>query len=158
MATIKEKLKQDAERPAGTILLYREGVFYVAYEHSAWLFHSLVHPFKLKKVFVKCVGTYVVSIGFPMSSLDKLCAGRTVLVQQDGARMELRCDEQLPATDFDSWKNAVTPDEPQNAASLPPVASSTSDNEVLVRLREFPIESKTPLECMIFLSEIKREI
>ena len=51
------------------IILHREGIFYIVYEQSAWLFTHSVHAYKVKKAYIKCVASDVISIGFPMTSL-----------------------------------------------------------------------------------------
>ena len=62
----------------GVIYLYEEGIFYVAYEQSCYAFHKYIRQFKVKKRFVKKVGQDVVSLGFPVSSAEKLLEGRVV--------------------------------------------------------------------------------
>lgn len=47
------------------IYLYREGIFYKAYERSAYAFVTTVQQFMVKKKFFKCTNCEVVSIGFP---------------------------------------------------------------------------------------------
>ena len=56
---------------ADKIYLFREGVFLKAYEHSAFLCHTHVHPFKLSRRFIKSVNRHVISLGFPEASLKK---------------------------------------------------------------------------------------
>ena len=57
------------------IRLYAEGIFYKAYERSAWVACRVLHPFMVKKRAVRKVGQEVVSIGFPKTSLDKWAGG-----------------------------------------------------------------------------------
>lgn len=52
------------------IFFYREGVFYKAYERSAYLFVTNYKPFMVKKRFVKAAGREIVSIGFPTNSIN----------------------------------------------------------------------------------------
>lgn len=47
-----------------TLYFYREGVFYKAYERSAYLFVKYIRPFQVKKRLVKSVKQEVVSVGF----------------------------------------------------------------------------------------------
>lgn len=56
---------------ADKIYLFREGVFLKAYEHSAFLCFTYVHPFKLSRRFIKSVNRHVISLGFPELSLKK---------------------------------------------------------------------------------------
>ena len=68
MSNLQEILKTESEN-TDKIHFYREGVFYKAYEKSAYLFVTYVKPFMVKKQFVKSVNQEVVSIGFPTNSL-----------------------------------------------------------------------------------------
>ncbi len=56
----------------GAIHLYKEGVFWKAYQQSAYLFHTQVYAYQVKLKHVKCVAKTVASIGFPDSSLQHL--------------------------------------------------------------------------------------
>ena len=62
----------------GVIHMYAEGMFYRAYEMSAYLLCSLVHPFKVSCHFVKTIGDNLLSVGFPQSSLEKWSSGHPV--------------------------------------------------------------------------------
>lgn len=53
------------------IYLFKEGSFFKAYEHSAFLFHRYIHEFKLSRRFIKTVNRPVISLGFPEASLRK---------------------------------------------------------------------------------------
>ena len=57
---------------SGEINLYLEGIFWKAYQQSAYLFVKNVVDFKLSGKFIKAISQPVVSIGFPKSSLIKL--------------------------------------------------------------------------------------
>ena len=59
----------------GVIYLYPEGAFYKAYQKSAWLLCTRVHPFKVSVRPLKGLTGPLLSVGFPMSSLDKFSAG-----------------------------------------------------------------------------------
>lgn len=61
----------------GQVFLYPEGSFYKAYQKSAWLLCTKVHPFKVSARQLKGLDGPLLSVGFPMSSLDKFSAGLT---------------------------------------------------------------------------------
>ena len=156
MATIKEKLKLEREKQNHEIILHREGIFYIAYEHSAWLFSVAIHSFKVKKQYIKCVAQDVVSIGFPMTSLDKSVAGCKMVNENGMLRLLLPVDKLPPKNDFEHWKNMqqrVTGQTEQNTEINE--TDIGKKLELLNRINDFSIENKTPLECMLFLSEIK---
>lgn len=62
----------------GRVYLYPEGNFYKAYQQSAWLLCSRVHPFKVSARSLKGLDCPLVSVGFPLASLDKFAAGLRV--------------------------------------------------------------------------------
>lgn len=62
----------------GQVNLYPEGSFYKAYQQSAWLLCTRVHPFKVSARPLKGLGGPLLSVGFPMTSLDKFSAGLAV--------------------------------------------------------------------------------
>ena len=78
MPQISTILQAEQQNDGAHIRLYSEGVFYKAYERSAWVACRVLHPFMVKKRAVRKVGQEVVSIGFPKTSLDKWAAGRRV--------------------------------------------------------------------------------
>ena len=59
----------------GQVYLYPEGAFYKAYQKSAWILCTKVHPFKLSSRSLKGLEGPLLSVGFPQSSLDKFSAG-----------------------------------------------------------------------------------
>ena len=59
----------------GQVYLYPEGAFYKAYQKSAWILCTKVHPFKVSSRSLKGLEGPLLSVGFPQSSLDKLSAG-----------------------------------------------------------------------------------
>ena len=59
----------------GVVYLYPEGTFYKAYQQSAWLLCSRVHPFKVSVRPLKGLDGPLLSVGFPFSSFDKFSSG-----------------------------------------------------------------------------------
>lgn len=162
MSNLQEILSKESEN-THTIYFYREGVFYKAYEHSAYLFVNHVKPFMVKKRFVKCVNQEVVSIGFPTNSLlnyfdkDK--------IREDERTASVVLDVSVAPSVFLEWRNGIElcrdtekrHKEPFAATSpLSSPHSSGDENSVITRIRTFPMEAKTPLDCMLFLSELKK--
>ena len=60
---------EDANR--NKIILYKEGMFLKAYEHSAFLCHTHVHHFKLMRRFIVSVNRWVISVAFPENTAKK---------------------------------------------------------------------------------------
>ena len=62
----------------GQVYLYPEGSFYKAYQKSARLLCTRVHPFKVSARPLKGLEGPLLSVGFPQSSLNKFSAGLAV--------------------------------------------------------------------------------
>lgn len=156
--TIKEKLVLETTKPGNEIILHREGVFYIAYERSAWLFSMAVHTFKVKKMYVKCVAQDVVSIGFPMAALERYVAGCKVDEGDGVVRLSLPGDKMPLVDDFEQWKERqqyIAPKQKSEIANDDVAENDTPFSEIVKRIKDFPIECKTPVECMLFLIEMK---
>lgn len=163
MSNLQEILSKESEN-THSIYLYREGVFYKAYEHSAYLFVKNVKPFMIKKRFVKYVNRDVVSIGFPTNSLHNYFEKDKI--QEDERMAAVVLDVSIDSSVFLEWrKNIELTQETEkrhkepSAASVSPSSllhSSVNENSVIMRIRTFPMETKTPLDCMMFLSELKK--
>jgi hypothetical protein len=67
--TIKEILDSE-DKNKGYIYLRLEGIFWKAYEQSAYLFIREMKPFKVVKHFVKAVEQNIVSLGLYLFCLD----------------------------------------------------------------------------------------
>jgi hypothetical protein len=65
LTTIREKLDRETGRK---IFLYKQGVFWTAYEQSAIML-SRHKPLKISVRFVKTVNQQVISVGFPDATL-----------------------------------------------------------------------------------------
>lgn len=90
--------------------LFREGNFYKAYERSAYLLCTFVHPFKVNVRSLKGLDEPLVSIGFPLSSYEKFCSGMIpeapIAGQPDSVVLSIS-----PKPDFAGfvlWKSSVS--------------------------------------------------
>ena len=61
------------EKNEDCIFLYKEGIFWKAYQRSAFLTVTRFRPdFMVKVKYMKCVGMKVFSVGFPTTSLSSV--------------------------------------------------------------------------------------
>ena len=172
--TVKEIIQiENGNR--NTIILLREGIFWRAYEKSAYAFSMQVHPYKPTRKWVIAVKQVVVSLGFPVSAAENVLNGCKVLMRQE-ARLVLAASP-IDPDGFEVWKQTVPRSlppavvAPEPAAASPvmePAASSVVSPAVSAVgqccdgladcIRRFNIESKTPVDCMLFLMELKRKL
>jgi hypothetical protein len=155
--TVKEILHLEATKDnAATILLFREGIFLKAYEVSAYLFHRYVKPYQVNCVYYKNIKKSVISLGFPSRFLDKIVedGGLTELFPPaDGVHGYAGEHLNLADEEFAVFRKNYIYQEMAIALTSP--AEAPAETEIHARLRRFQIENKTPMECMIFLNELK---
>lgn len=162
MSFIQEIIEKEHEN-THHIYFYREGVFYKAYEHSAYLFITNIKVFQTKKRFVKSINQEIVSVGFPTNSLKSYFS--VDKIKEEGNMAEVELDKVIDITAFTQWKSGLPIYQEDSGKQIKPVQQHTqpqpiisSNEELIMKIRMFPIEGKTPLECMLFLSEIKSKL
>jgi hypothetical protein len=177
MAQIQEILKKEQERDDGdsrqTIHLFQEGTFYRAYEWSAWLCHRYISRFKVTKRKLKNIEQPVLFIGFPLTSLQKYTPeGGDVVVTGEKTMDLLLPDTMVPddmtadmmQADFEQWKESIPLAEPSKKRESEALADGETPmfhsgiTGIMHRVLAFPIENKTPMQCMAFLADIKQQL
>jgi hypothetical protein len=153
--------------------LYREGTFLRAYEWSAWLACRFLHDFKVSKRRFKGADEPVVYIGFPEGSLLKwLPEGAEQHVAEEN-HLVLTLPDLLMADsmetidgDYAEWRDAIPLMEARERSKK---GSAGTDSEmtasdpttltgIMQRILAFPIESRSPLESMTFLADVKQQL
>lgn len=152
----------EQSKPQMQIILHAEGSFYEVYEHSAWLFSTCIRAYDVRCRYVKCVGQYMVKLGFPQKVLETVRTQFDVRTDGDLAFIML---DRMPSGCYEDWRAGIV--EEASSSSVPesspfpvPESSQTSisEKEILDEIAQFPLERKNPMECMIFLSEIKQKL
>lgn len=91
----------------GQVYLYPEGAFYKAYQKSAWLLCTRVHPFKVSARPLKGLDGPLLSVGFPQSSLDKFSAGLQVAENPSGGGEKcLYINELIDFSLYEAWRGS----------------------------------------------------
>lgn len=168
------------------IELYLEGMFLKAYEHSAYMCVELIAKFKPSRRFIKYLECDVVSIGFPVSALDRYFPDKEARTGTGTLTDPLiaRLYEDFDLSAFESWKNALPLKQPDtkrsqqkpndelaasvDAAGTPhttdpeptpnPPTDKVTYESLIHRIRNFRLEAATPLQCVAFIDELKRDI
>lgn len=154
MPKIEEILQQERERNQHRdehILLYKEGMFWRAYEKSAYQLHQQFGLKPLKK-HIKAVKQDIVYVGFPTTSWQKFFT-------QEQPTTEKQCEIPVRSTaselDFEQWKTQLPYTE--KTAKEPVLVEATNpQQEVIDKLLSFPLERSTPMEAMLLVAELKR--
>ena len=105
--TIQDIVNMEKENKDSIVLL-KEGIFWKAYEMSAYLFHTYIKPFKLLRKYVETIKGDVVSLGFPVAGTEKQLQGLNVLLHEDD-KIILSVSQTEPFTedDFRNFKAKI---------------------------------------------------
>lgn len=101
-----ETILKHEETNESSIILFKEGIFYRAYERSAMRFTEYVADFKVFKKFFKVVNCEVCYLGFPMKNLPILMQrhGLTKFTETDYYCVLFDCPSKK---DFEQWKASI---------------------------------------------------
>ncbi len=122
------------------IRLYHEGMFWRAYERSAFMMFSQVKKLKLVTRRVKAAGNEVVSyVGFPLSSFDTVCNGIEILSRSEDC-IVLKSPNAITEEEFAAWKKQCGPSEAVDIVKM---------------IKGFTVAEHTPMECMAFIIKLQ---
>lgn len=92
-----------------SIVLYKEGIFWRAYELSAYFFTEYVRKFQISKKYIKIVKTEVVHIGFPDSKLHEILESKSIMDKEIKRpdEKQIIISEFEKTSDFAQWKQSI---------------------------------------------------
>lgn len=151
--TISEKI---AKKDENEVHLYKEGIFWVAYEEAAFLVYQ-VKTLRPTKKYIKSIQQEVVSVGFPSSSLDEVLSHFTIKNQEDTL---IVLNTNVPANQaaFQKWKGEMelrTQAQPQARQVV--VCNDENTDLLLERIRSFKLHLASPMDCLHFVEELQQE-
>jgi hypothetical protein len=145
-----------------SIRLYKEGVFWVAYEQDAFRLCCVKHLRPSCK-YVKVVKQTVISVGFPDSVLQSVLAHFEVK-ERTAFYVCMSTEEEMKPQAFATWKSEVetTARAVQKVKTELPAMNSKIElsdmPSVYERLRSFRLCTATPMDCMRFVEELQEMI
>lgn len=132
------------------IYLYAEGIFYEAYERSAYAFVMHIQPFKVRRMHPKKAKQDVLSIGFPISSVDKILAARKYNTDENGNLcVILNPDETISEDDYLEWQTRAKHE-------LSTIQEKVNPERIVEIIRNFPMKDRSTIECILFLGDLKK--
>lgn len=146
---------EEEQNNTDRIILWKDGMFWRAYEHSAWHFSREVHVFNtIKKSYKTLDGKWLVFIGIHKNELTKYTE-KLKVVTQDADHYVFEALKPFDADDFEEWKELL----PEGSSKAPGgTVFSDNDREVLRRLRNYVVVNHSPLEAMSFLSSLQEAL
>ena len=129
------------------IRLYKVGMFWCAYERSAYMMCSQVRELKVKADRVKSAGGQVLcKVGFPLNSFDTTAASLVVTSRTDDV-VVLKAPRAITEEQFLEWKNTHT---------VADSSAPSAEGDIVKMIRGFNVAVHTPMECMDFIMELQR--
>ena len=157
MAAYEQVVKFEKEAPRGVIRLVEANGFYRAYNHSAYLFHQAIAKHKVTRKFIKNINQEIVYVGFPTDKLLERIGERSHKKTELGYDVELAENELPDDSAYEEWRQTI-PTEPASHGdgnSLP-ARGDELYRAICERIQTFPIESKSLIDSVAFLAEIKK--
>lgn len=151
MPAIKDIIEREKTN-TGKIFLYKEGIFYKAYERSAYAWIRNVCEYEVKRRYVKTIGCEIVYIGFPTNIVSQRLSDYSYSIEDNKVEINLE-DFIVNEPEFELWKSGVSRKESRQLSETDDV---TGADRIMQEIMRFPIETSTPMECMMFLSELKK--
>lgn len=158
--TIQSILDAEAQ-VTDRVTIYYEGMFWKAYERSAYIICSQLRSFKpTKKVIKKMGGQEVISIGFPDTCLDALMQKHQKVSETHISRTYSGF-RPLNEQEFLLWKNksgSLPCPLPKEEAEVEPEPEQPHNPipEVVQQLKDFDLLNHTPYDCLILVKELKK--
>ena len=156
-----------------TIKFYKEGNFWRAYEWSAYLCeffpNGLSENDKLKPTYkeIKGVDGGIIFVGLPTSSFKKFfpsLENKDFFNDKDGVKL-IDVSKEFNKIAFENignilneWKKKYRTNSPKLSTNSSNTFKCNNTNDIIQSLKAFPIESKSPIECLLFLSDLKKKI
>jgi len=134
-----------------SILLHKEGLFWRAYEYSAYLFVLHIKPYQVIKKFYKNIKSEIVYLGFPESALEQILQTLNNKSIEKKDNQIIIANYQIDNNKFTIWKNEIKLGQNSKKPEF-------SNDKILDKIRNFSIVNKTPIECQQFILEIQTEL
>lgn len=145
MAKIADKITFASKRH---LVLYKEGIFWMAYEQSAYFVAQRKGYTPVKK-FYKNIEREIVSVGFTridefLSELSS--AGNSISIDKQLPNcIEIVLDKDIDTHDFELWK--------ANLQQKGKQQDTKSDIENMIK--SFPLAHRTPMEAFFFIKRLQ---
>lgn len=150
MATIVTKI---VHATAYEVRLYKEGIFWVGYEQSAYYVATL-KGYKASKKWYKNVEKEIVKVGFPVVDDILKVEGISLQCQQDDF-VCFTVPTALNPLAFGEWKSQVPPYKQKNIGLKSTLVKTQG---LIERVLHFDVSNNTPVEALVFVNDLKHNI
>lgn len=169
---IKEKIALSKQHDS--FILHQEGIFYKCYNEDAMVFVKHIKAYKVLSKFIKSAGEEVLSIGFPVSELEKGSITTELIAGAIGATKTEQLEKQVVFNienkdlkkNYAGWRIemlalSVVEVFEQNKNITPDKINeyTPTNKDVLIRMiQEFDLANSTPMQGLMFVQELKKHM
>lgn len=167
-------IEKNRDNDLNVIHLFRCGIFYRAYNWSAWLMNSFLcdkNPLSVLCRKYKSTDEEFVFVGFPIKSFDKFIPNYVEVIYIGDNQIDVKVELAFDTNDslhqhmcdmFDDWKSnfKLPVVKPKHNKQLINNTSETSINitSIMAQILSYPLEAKTPIENIEFISKLKTQL
>lgn len=145
--TVLEKVtiqKQDTTK----IFLFKEGIFYKAYNEGAFLLRDRNYKVAVKKI--KSIENEVLSVGFPISVFENLKENSQS--EEYDKYVSLQSNIVFSCQIYEEWcQNQINNIKRLNAKHL-------NEDTLKDTIKNYPLANKTPIEVFIWVADLQKFI
>lgn len=164
--TIAEKIEYSEDKTVFT--LFKEGLFYKCYNADAMVFVQKIKEYKVSSKFVKSVSAEVLSLGFPVSEVEKGKLTLEFISERMGAsRFKVSdndvifiLDETAVKSNYIVWAETIKKKKPCILAKEPESSYTSIDNleSIVTIIKNFDLANSTPMQSLGFIQQLKEEV
>lgn len=163
--TINEKIGSSSDKSMFT--LFKEGLFYKCYNEDAMVFTKMVKNYKVNSKFVKSVGKEVLSLGFPVSEVEKGNLSLESISEKIGAKGFEERDGNIIfwlnnieiKKDYEVWKNIIQKENIEIVKEPVALYQRPPDEAVIISMiKNYDLANSTPMQGLVFIQELKNQL
>lgn len=156
------------DEDANIIHLFKHGMFYRAYNWSAWLI-TLFLCTDENRLAILCKkyngsSNETIFVGFPVSSIEKFIPNQIGVIYTSENQVDIEID--LPkgvayndmVTQFEEWKNQIKNSNEEIKPNIKNKNINTIPRDIMIDILSYPLEAKTQIENIEFISKLKRQL
>ncbi|MFV5686518.1 hypothetical protein ACM55I_13855 [Flavobacterium sp. GB2R13] len=156
MATILEKITQQVQNPS-KVFLFKEGIFYKAYNQGAYLMRHKNYKVHVKKI--KNIENNVLTIGFPIAVFEAL--KKDFAIQDFEFYSCFDTPVVFNETEYQNWytdKINTNREDMKLITQREIKTESSFITELTAQIINYPLANKTPMEVFLWVASLQCKI
>ena len=143
------------------LYLFKEGMFYKAYNQNAMWFVQHIKPYNVTVKYIKNIQQEVYSIGFPITYLTSINLKPYALQNKVKTTPKLLCytitQQPIKKINYINWCANLPRQNKQPIQIIQPNTTNTiMQTNIITQLQNFEMATKTPIQAFEFLIQLKK--